>query len=128
VAESDGDIVGQIAVHERSSAPVMDLAASILAQPTDRLGVIARLLVDPSRRRIGAGAALLEHAACEAVGRGLWPILDVVVDSAGAIGLYERCGWIRAGEVTVTFRSGTTVQEFVYLAPVALRPDGVSGR
>ena len=122
VAEDDGVIVGQVALHPRSSAPVMELAADALGQPVDRLGVVARLLAHPNRRGLGAGAELLTRAAREAVSLGLWPILDVVGNLAAAIRLYEQQGWLRLGRVTVTFRDALTIDEFVYLAPPGLRP------
>lgn len=122
VAEDDGAAVGQVALHPRSSAPVMELAANALGQPPDRLGVVARLLVHPNRRGAGAGTELLRRAAREAVSLGLWPILDVVRDLAGAVRLYEHEGWLRLGAVTVTFRDTVTIEEFVYVAPLTLRP------
>lgn len=122
VAEDEGCVIGQVALHPRSSAAVMDFAAHALGQPEHRLGVVARLLVDPNRRRLGAGAELLARAAGASMALGRWPILDVVQDLASAVLLYERRGWVRLGAVTVTFRGGVTVEEYVYLAPVALRP------
>jgi GNAT superfamily N-acetyltransferase len=123
VAERDGRIAGHVALHPRSSPPVMALASAAAGQPADRLGVIARLLVAPATRRAGAGRALLEHAQREALTRGLWPVLDVAADLTGAIRLYESCGWVRAGAVTVTFRDGNSLDELVYLAP---RPPALS--
>lgn len=122
VAEDDHGVIGQVALHPRTSAQVMDLAANTLAQPINRLGVVARLLVHPDRRRAGAGAALLAQAAGAAVDRALWPILDVAKELADAVSLYERQGWLRIGEATVTFRGEVTIQEYIYLAPPALRP------
>jgi GNAT superfamily N-acetyltransferase len=124
VSEEDGVIIGHVALHRRSSAPVLDLASRALGLPADRLGVVARLMVDPGHRGRGIGRALLETATDASWERGLWPVLDVVADSAGAIALYERCGWTRAGEVTVTFRSGPTLEEAVFLGPVQRRGGG----
>jgi GNAT superfamily N-acetyltransferase len=115
VAEDADGLVGQVALHSRSSAPVMQLASAVSGHPPEALAVVARLLVDPRHRRNGAGRALLARAAEEAVSRRLVPIIDVVVDLAAAITLYERCGWIRAGTVTVAFRGGGSVEEYVYL-------------
>jgi GNAT superfamily N-acetyltransferase len=122
VAEDGRDVLGQVALHPRASRPVMALAATALNVPDDRLGVVARLLVDPERRRLGAGGALLDRAAREAVSRGLRPILDVVSALGDAIGLYEREGWRRLGEVTVTLGGEATVREYVYAAPSDLGP------
>lgn len=122
VALVDGKLVAQVALHPRSSPPVMQLASVVTGRPLDGFGVVARLLVDPPQRRHGAGRALLARAAEEAICRGLVPVLDVVADAANAISLYERCGWTRMGTVSVTFAAGTSVDEHVYLAPGALGP------
>jgi hypothetical protein len=34
-----------------------------------------------------------------------------------AIALYERSGWTRLGAVVVELPDGTTIEEFVYVAP-----------
>jgi GNAT superfamily N-acetyltransferase len=89
-----------------------------LGLPVESLAVIARLLVAPCVRRKGVGQALLEVAANEARSRGLWPVLDVVSSSTAAIALYEKCGWRRAGDVSVALPDGATFEEAVFLGPV----------
>lgn len=118
VAEENGDVVGHVALHQRSSDAVLALAAKALRQPADRLGVVARLLVAPEVRRKGIGRVLLATAAEEALRRGLWPILDVVTEHREAIRLYEKEGWIRAGQVTAKFGDGIELEEIVFLGPV----------
>ncbi len=93
------------------------MAGEALSRPVDRLGVVARLFVDPSARRSGVGETLLDVASRQAVARGLWPVLDVATQLEGAIRLYERCGWSRAGAVTVRLGDRFTLDEFVYLGP-----------
>ncbi len=100
----------------------MECAASSLGVPTEKLGIVARLLVSPDRRRRGIGQTLLHAAATEAVTRGLYPMLDVATHLQSAVDLYEHCAWVRAGQVATHFADGTTLHEFVYLAPPALRP------
>jgi GNAT superfamily N-acetyltransferase len=117
VAEQGGAVIGHVALHRGTTRPVLETASAALGRPPHRLGVVARLLVSPHTRRAGAGRALLETAAREAAARGLSPILDVATDLAAAISLYERCGWVRAGAVTVRFSDGNTLREYVYLAP-----------
>ena len=119
VAEHSGEIVGHVALHRRSTAAVMAMASEAVRQPADRLGVVARLLVAPAGRRRGVGQALLDVAWRDAIGRGLWPVLDVATQLHGAIRLYETCGWTLAGEVTVHFGNGASIAELVYLGPPA---------
>jgi len=124
VVDADGAPVGQVALHRRTSRSAMALAAEALAVDADRLAVVARLLVSPEHRRRGAAKALLATAARAAVDRGWWPILDVATTLHAAIALYERCGWIRAGEVDVVLPTGASVREVVFLAPVQHLHDG----
>jgi ribosomal protein S18 acetylase RimI-like enzyme len=95
----------------------MALASAATGQPASQLSVISRLLVAPAARREGVGRRLLEHGWQQAVSRALWPVLDVAADLTGAIRLYESCGWVRVGAVTVTFRDGNSLDEYVYVAP-----------
>jgi GNAT superfamily N-acetyltransferase len=117
VAEEEGEIVGHVALNPRSSPPVMKMASEALGLRGDRLGVVARLLVSPLHRRRGLGRALLETASDEAHARGLWPVLDAVTGHQAAIELYDRCGWVRAGKITVRWGDYPEVEELVYLGP-----------
>jgi len=117
VAERNGEIVGHVALHGRSSDAVMALAAGVTGRPPDRIGVVARLFVAPAAREDGVGGLLLGTAASAAVELGLWPILDVAAQFDAAISLYEKCGWRCAGRVTVHFGDATSLDEVVYVAP-----------
>jgi GNAT superfamily N-acetyltransferase len=117
VAERVGEIVGQVALHRHGSEAVVAIASKALNRPSDRLGIIARLLVSPQVRREGIGRSLLSVASEEAVALGLWPILDVVTDHHSAVALYERCGWLRVGEVTHHLDNGFSLDEYVYVGP-----------
>jgi GNAT superfamily N-acetyltransferase len=117
VAEEGGVLAGHVALVPRSSQPVMDIAAASLSLPAASLGVVARLFVAPGARRGGTGAALMEAAADAARALGLSPVLDVVSDAHAAIALYERLGWKRAGQATIRFGDGHSLDEYVYLAP-----------
>jgi GNAT superfamily N-acetyltransferase len=61
-------------------------------------GEIAKMLVHRSARSRGIGRMLMEHAedAARAEGKSL-----LVLDTANgtAARLYERCGWVRVGEI-----------------------------
>jgi GNAT superfamily N-acetyltransferase len=122
VVDIDDHVVGQVALHPRTGRRAMELAEEALGVPAERLGVVARLFVTPPCRGMGVGRALLETAAGEATARGLHPILDVATHLQDAVRLYERCGWVRAGEVTLQFPDGTTLNEFVYLASPLFHP------
>lgn len=117
VAVDGGAVVGHVLLRPRTSAPVMALAQRATGYPPERLVVVGRLLVAPGTRRRGIGRALPERAAERALALGRWPVLDVVRDQRAGIALYERAGWQRAGEVTVTFGGERTFEELVFLGP-----------
>jgi GNAT superfamily N-acetyltransferase len=117
VAARAGDVIGHIALHQRSSVAVMTVAEAATGWPAARLGVIARLLVAPTARRAGVGRALLDVAVDRAAQLERWSVLDVVTRHESGIKLYEAAGWIRAGQVTVTFGRGEPIDELVFLGP-----------
>jgi ribosomal protein S18 acetylase RimI-like enzyme len=117
VADQDGEVAGHIALVPRSLPSAMELAAQALGRTADQLAVVARLFVSPRARGQGAGRLLLDTATAAATARGLWPVLDVDTELAGAIALYESQGWTRAGEITVRWSDGRTLTEYVYLGP-----------
>lgn len=119
VAEDGDRLLGHVALRTRSSAAMMEMAASAAGVGPEQLGVVARLLVAPGARRQGAGRALLQAAARRAVELGRRPVLDVVRTHAAAIALYHRAGWTRVGDVQVTFTTGQTVDELVFVGPDA---------
>lgn len=122
IAELDGQVVGHVALHASSLPVVMDRARQALgASADDELAVVARLIVDPRKRRIGAGRALLEYAVGAAQHRRRHAILDVVTRYEAAIALYESAGWMNAGEVEMRFADDTILQSYVYVAPTPLR-------
>jgi GNAT superfamily N-acetyltransferase len=115
-------VAGHVALHPASAAAVMAVATQATGWATERLVVVARLLVAPTVRRRGVGRMLLDHAVAEAHRRNRWPVLDVAAQFVGAIALYESCGWTYAGPVTFRFRDGTTVREADSLVYVGPRP------
>jgi ribosomal-protein-alanine N-acetyltransferase len=59
---------------------------------------ILTLAVDPAARRAGLGRALVEAAAGVLVQAGATQLfLEVAVDNAAAVGLYEQANFARAG-------------------------------
>jgi GNAT superfamily N-acetyltransferase len=117
VAVSESGIVGHVALQPKSSGAVMALGSNATGRPPDQLGMVARLFVSPTERRIGIGSSLLALAAGAGRARGLWPILDVAAHFDAAIRLYERAGWSCAGSVTVAFHNEEPLEELVYLGP-----------
>jgi ribosomal protein S18 acetylase RimI-like enzyme len=122
VADRDGEVAGHVALLPRGVRSALQIASSALDRPADQLAVIARLFVSPQARGNGTGRRLLDTATAEAVSRGLWPVLDVDTNLAPAIALYESSGWVRAGMITVRFRDGHSLDEYVYLGPESARP------
>jgi GNAT superfamily N-acetyltransferase len=121
VAELSGRVVGHVALHSGAPGGVVAIASRATGLGPAELGVVARLLVSPESRGRGVGRSLLKAAATHAVSRGLRPMLDVHSTLERAVGLYESCGWVRVGAVTVHFRAGS-IDEFVYVAPQGLYP------
>lgn len=117
VADHGGQVAGHVALLPRGVAAALEVASTALGRPAGQLAVVARLFVSPQARGQGAGRLLLGAAAGEAAARGLWPVLDVDTGLAAAISLYQNCGWVRAGTVTVPLGDGTDLREYVYLGP-----------
>jgi GNAT superfamily N-acetyltransferase len=117
VAVVKAGVVGHVALHRRTSPQAEALAREATGRTATQIAFIARLFVSPQFRRGGIGRGLLEVAAQEAMARGQLPVLDVVTDHYSAIALYERCGWVRIGEVTARLADGNVLEEFVYTAP-----------
>ena len=107
VAEDGGRVVGHVCLNGASSSEVMTVAVEVTG--ADAFGVVARLFVAPTHRRLGVGEQLLATAVAESHRRGLLPILDVSTSFAAAIALYERTGWQRLGRVAFE-----GFDEFVY--------------
>jgi GNAT superfamily N-acetyltransferase len=117
VADLDGEVVGHVALHSRSSREVMALAEAATGLSTDDLIVVARLLVAPAGRRRGIGRALLDRATEEASRLERRAVLDVVEDHHAAIVLYDRSGWFRVGRVDWNLPDGRPLREYVYVSP-----------
>ena len=113
VAERDGAVVGHVALHAKSLAETMTLAAEQLG-PDTAVTVVARLLVSPAARGERIGERLLEVAVGEGRARGLVPILDTVSRLTPAVALYERTGWKRIGEFPFT-TDGENLTVYVYV-------------
>ncbi|ONI71215.1 hypothetical protein ALI144C_47065 [Actinosynnema sp. ALI-1.44] len=117
VAESDGAIVGHVALqhgHGASTVPAVIEAAGV--EPA-ALASVARLLVVPAVRRQGVAAALMDALGEEAARRGLRLALDTVGHAPAAMAFYERTGWRRVVSETApwTRPDGSAVIKHYYL-------------
>jgi ribosomal protein S18 acetylase RimI-like enzyme len=121
VAEVDGRVVGHVALNTESHAAAMARVRE--AGIAGRLGVVARLLVDPSVRRQGIGLRLLDQATVAARRLGGIPVLDVVATSTSAINLYRENGWKEVGRCRFEIPGEDPVEEIVFVLPT-LAPDG----
>jgi GNAT superfamily N-acetyltransferase len=119
VCESNGQVVGHVALHAAVSDPVLVLAQQTTGLPASGLAVVARLLVSPRHRRQGIGRGLFDLATRHARDNGQRAVLDVVTDAAGApaAALYERAGWTTAGNTTFHFRDGSSLPVTAWLSP-----------
>jgi len=117
VAESDGRIIGHVALHHPALDPTLQVAQRVTGLSPNRLALVARLLVDPTRRRLGVGRQLLAAATGHAASLGQRAVLDVFRDAGAPIALYEAAGWIRVDALTLAVDDGTSLQLWVYLAP-----------
>ncbi|MBV9664339.1 MAG: GNAT family N-acetyltransferase [Actinobacteria bacterium] len=120
VAVLDGELVGHVALHERSADPVMELAERVTELPLERIGVLARLFVAIECRRHGLARRLIDITVGESHRLDRRPILDVNILFEPAIALYESCGWERVGEVEFRYRDTGRLLEIrshVYVGP-----------
>ena len=122
VAELDGRVVGQVALHRAEGEPVVALAQEATGLPVDRLTVLARLLVHPDTRGRGVARTLVRTATARAYATGRRPVLDVLQSTTGPARLYESEGWTRLGPTSLDLRQRglgdvPPLELWVYLAP-----------
>jgi GNAT superfamily N-acetyltransferase len=116
-----GRVVGQVALHRAEGEPVVALAQDATGLPTDRLTVLARLLVHPDARGRGIGRALVRTATARAHETGRRAVLDVLQSTTGPARLYESEGWTRLGptslDLSALYGDVPPLQLWVYLSP-----------
>ena len=127
----DGHLAGQVALHDASGEPVVELARAATGLEPAGLAVLARLLVDPEVRGRGAGRALVRTAVARAHATGRRPVLDVLEETPGPIALYESEGWERLGRTTLDLRpfgygDVRPLRLWVYLGPPVPAPSTVA--
>lgn len=90
----------------------------------DRYVEISAVCVDPAHRGRGYAALLMQRLAHTIQATGMVPILHVFADNAGAIGLYEKLGFvIRAHFYMTSLRVPSVRQDHAATTPnLAARP------
>lgn len=116
VAEEDGAVIGHVALHDAAVDPTLEAAQRATGLPSERLAVVARLLVSPTARRRGIGARLLLHATAHAWSHNQRAVLDVTQDALAPIALYESAGWVRAESLALHFDDKSLLL-WVYVSP-----------
>ena len=133
VAELDGRVVGQVALHRAEGEPVLALAQEATGLPSDRFAVLARLLVHPDVRGRGVGRTLVRTASERAYATGRRAVLDVLQSTTGPARLYESEGWTRLGPTRLDlsgfgYGDVPALELWVYLSPRAPLPTPASDR
>jgi GNAT superfamily N-acetyltransferase len=97
-ARWEAELLPGTLILEEAGAPIGYAHAKVFG---DR-GYVFNVVVDPAQRGRGAGGALMEAVAARLRegGSRRWE-LNVKIDNAPAIRLYERCGFARAYQSTV---------------------------
>jgi len=104
VAESDGEVVGNVLVNVDRNVT------------TEHIGVLAICVADGWRDG-GIGSELVRGAQEWAAERGLRKVsLGVFPDNERAIAVYERCGFVREGLRRLQYRSGSEFRDEVLMA------------
>lgn len=126
VAVSEAGPVAHVALHDTDADGAAEVAAAAIGVPATELAVAARLFVHPAHRRSGLARQLLDRVVSDAHNIGRRPILDVWAELSQAIAFYEKCGWQRAADIEIHFRSpctdrcahtGASIRSYVYLGP-----------
>jgi GNAT superfamily N-acetyltransferase len=96
-ARLDGRLAGVIVLNEYQDPEYADVAWAFDDGP---VLVVHRLCVHPDAQRRGVAARLMDHAEALAAARGYRAIrLDAFQANPGAVALYDRRGYRRAGAI-----------------------------
>lgn len=117
VAESDGEIVGHVAVMQSQGEDAVSLWTEQSGDDEAHVGVLARLFVVKAARKNAVGEHLMEAAVRFAQDQNLRLVLDVVTKDVAAMRLYERLGWRKIGEAIHHFGSGESIPAVCYVSP-----------
>jgi ribosomal protein S18 acetylase RimI-like enzyme len=117
VAETDGRIVGHVAVLRPQEEGAVVLWRERSGGLPGQVGLLARLFVVQTARRRAVGELLVRHAMSFAEARSLRLVLDVMAKDTAAVRLYERLGWYHIGEVPHPYAGGRRATAHCYVWP-----------
>ena len=117
VAESQGRVVGHVALHRAPGDPTLEAAERATGLDPQQLVMVARLFVAPDLRRAGLGRCLLRHATRHARSLGQRAVLDVGQTLHAPVALYESEGWSRVDALHLPLDEDTMLDLWVYVSP-----------
>ena len=117
--DGTGRVLGHAALSAEASDPARIWAAHT-GEDAGRAATVSRLFTSPAARGLHLGERLLAETVREALGRGLHPVLGVLHQHAGALGFYQRAGWIALETVDFRLSDGSIVPMHCYAYPPAL--------
>lgn len=101
VLTDGGTVVGSVILNRKEPEEYASVAWTVPAEPGEAL-VIHTLCMDPERKGLGLGKAMVSHIIHEARAQGCRAIrLDTGSQNAPAVGLYKKMGFSLAGEGTI---------------------------
>ena len=103
-----------VLVAGRAPATGVEAAAVVFYRRRSRSAWLYSLAVAAHARGAGVGGTLLAAAEADARARGCESMrLEVRIDNAAAIGLYERHGYVRTGRVPRFYEDGADAWRYV---------------
>jgi ribosomal protein S18 acetylase RimI-like enzyme len=117
VAESEGEIVGHVAVMKPHGEDAVRMWIEQSGDDEKDVAVLARLFVVREARRRATGEKLMKAATDYAQRSQLRLVLDVMTKDRAAMRLYERLGWVKIGEAKHRYGNGHEIDAVCYVAP-----------
>ncbi len=97
-AVESGSLIIIAAFQEQDIIATVSLNLSTPANQPHRAD-LQKMIVARSHQRRGIGAAILAAAEAEAKARNRWLLCLDTISGSPAASLYERCGWLRVGDI-----------------------------
>ncbi|MBB5872927.1 GNAT superfamily N-acetyltransferase [Allocatelliglobosispora scoriae] len=115
-ADRTGRVLGHASLSPDASDPARIWAAHT-GDDASRAATVSRLFTSPSARGLHLGERLLTETVTAALERGLHPVLGVLDQHAGALGFYQRAGWLRLETVDFRLSDGSIVPMHCFTHP-----------